>query len=48
MAGLSIHQPEKFDKKRADEQAIAERIREIREELVEPLADENTVGVCRR
>lgn len=43
MAGLSFHKPEKFDRKRADKQAIASRITQIREELIEPLADPDTL-----
>lgn len=43
MAGLSFHKPEKFDRRRADEKAIDQRVKEIREELVDPLADENTL-----
>ena len=43
MAGLSFHKPEKFDQRRADEKLIDQRIKEIREELVGPLADENTL-----
>lgn len=43
MAGLSIHQPEKFDRRRADEKTTDLRIKEIREELAIPLAEENTL-----
>lgn len=43
MAGLSFHKPEKFDRKRADEKLIAARIAEIREELIAPLADPDTL-----
>lgn len=43
MAGLSFHKPESFDRRRADEQAIDVRIKEIREELAGALADENTL-----
>lgn len=43
MAGLSFHRPEKFDRKRADEKVIEARIKEIREELVAPLADPDTL-----
>ena len=43
MAGLSFHKPEKFDRKRADEQLIASRIAQIREELIAPLEDPDTL-----
>lgn len=43
MAGLSFHKPEKFDRRRADDKLIDQRIKEIREELAVPLADEDTL-----
>lgn len=43
MAGLSFHQPEKFDRRRADEKTTDLRIKEILEELAIPLAEENTL-----
>ncbi|MDV2977965.1 UNVERIFIED_CONTAM: IS630 family transposase [Actinomycetes bacterium ARC8] len=43
MAGLSFHKPEKFDRKRADKKVINRRIKEIREELSGPLADQDTL-----
>lgn len=43
MAGLSFHKPEKFDRRRGDDKAIDLRIKEIREELTVPLADEDTL-----
>ncbi|RAX45520.1 IS630 family transposase, partial [Arthrobacter sp. AQ5-05] len=43
MAGLSFHKPEKFDRRRADEKVIDLRVKEIRAELVAPLADADTL-----
>lgn len=43
MAGLTSYRPENCGLKRADEQAIAARMAEIREELIAPWADAMTL-----
>lgn len=43
MAGLSFHQPEKFDRRRGDDAVIEARIAEIRDEIATGLADPDTL-----
>lgn len=43
LAGLTFHKPEAFDKRRGTTEAITQRITEIRAELVDHLADPDTL-----
>jgi transposase len=45
-AGLSFHNPEPFDRRRADEAVVQARMAEIRQEIAPALADPDTVVVA--